>query len=245
VAWDTEKEKWFHLGDTVYGDEDIDPGNWLYWTNQAQNWNGMWADCHSTNLKKNYDPITRTYNTTWSEIDVSCEACHGPASEHITWANLPEGSRPMDVNTGLVVRTSGLSSMELLNVCARCHSRRAILGDYEDDNSDLMNYMIPMLISQPLYFEDGQIMDEDYEFGSFTQSRMFTEEVMCSDCHDSHSARTIEPDNRLCLQCHRPDIYDTPRHHFHKPDPGVGSGQVGYVVATQKSSGAGRLINRG
>ncbi len=230
VAWDTEKEKWFHLGDTVYGGEDIDPGNWLYWTNQAQNWNGMCADCHSTNLKKNYDPVTKTYNTTWSEIDVSCEACHGPASGHITWANLPEGSRPMDVNTGLVVRTSGLNNVELLNVCARCHSRRAILGDYEDDNSDLLNYMIPMLIAQPLYYEDGQILDEDYEFGSFTQSRMFEQEVMCSDCHDSHSAKTIEPDNRLCLQCHRPDIYDTPLHHFHKMDPG---------------SGAGRLINRG
>ncbi len=258
VAWDTEKEKWFHLGDTVYGDENIDPGNWLYWTNQAQNWNGMCADCHSTNLKKNYDPVTRTYNTTWSEIDVSCEACHGPASEHITWANLPEGSRSMDVNTGLVVRTSGLSNVQLLNVCARCHSRRAILGDYNDDNSDLLNYMIPMLISRPLYFEDGQILDEDYEFGSFTQSRMFAEEVMCSDCHDSHSARTIEPDNRLCLQCHRPDIYDTPRHHFHKMDPGSGTGQPAYgentsggqlsargIMEHRESTGTGRLINRG
>jgi len=95
--------------------------------------------------------------------------------------------------------------------------------------------MIPMLIAQPLYHTDGQILDEDYEFGSFTQSRMFEKEVMCSDCHDSHSARTIEPDNRLCLQCHRPDIYDTPRHHFHKMDPGSGTvrlinrGEPGYV----------------
>ena len=92
IAWDTERGKWFHLGDTVYAGEDVKPDNWLWWTNQAQNWNGMCADCHSTNLKKNYDPEAGTFNTTWSEIDVSCEACHGPASEHIIWANLPEGS---------------------------------------------------------------------------------------------------------------------------------------------------------
>ncbi|MDZ7635163.1 MAG: multiheme c-type cytochrome [Bacteroidales bacterium] len=230
IAWDTERGKWFHLGDTVYAGQDIRPDNWLYWTNQAQNWNGMCADCHSTNLKKNYDPEAKTFNTTWSEIDVSCEACHGPASDHITWANLPEGSRPDDVNTGLIVRTMDLNNKELLDVCARCHSRRSIMGDYENDNSDLLNYMIPQLITQPTYYADGQIFDEDYEYGSFTQSKMFEKEIKCSDCHDSHSVRTKEPDNLLCLQCHRPDIYDTPRHHFHKPDPG---------------KGVERLINRG
>jgi tetratricopeptide (TPR) repeat protein len=219
IAWDTGRGKWFHMGDTVYTDEEVGPGNWLHWTRQAQNWNGMCADCHSTNLKKNYNPVTRSYNTTWSEIDVSCEACHGPASGHLAWAALPEGSRPGGVNTGLIVRTRDLTSSELLNVCARCHSRRAIMGDYTDDNSDLLNYMVPMLTAQPLYHADGQILDEVYEYGSFTQSRMYEKGVRCSDCHDSHSVTTVEPDNRLCLQCHRPDIYDTPRHHFHKMDP--------------------------
>jgi predicted CXXCH cytochrome family protein len=164
----------------------------------------------------------------------------------------------MDVNTGLTVRTSNLTNEELLNVCARCHSRRAIMGDYEDDNSDLLNYMIPMLVSPPLYYADGQILDEVYEFGSFTQSRMYEEEVMCSDCHDSHSATTKEPDNRLCLQCHRPDIYDTPRHHFHKMDPGTGAGETAYMESVaggqpfgrsagehRESTVTGRLINRG
>ena len=39
----------------------------------------------------------------------------------------------------------------------------------------------------------------------------------------SHSVKTLkEPDNQLCLKCHRPDIYDTPRHHFHKLIPEQG-----------------------
>jgi tetratricopeptide (TPR) repeat protein len=237
IAWDTEKKKWFHLGDTVYKGQDIKPDNWLYWTNQAQNWNGMCADCHSTNLKKNYNPSTNTFNTTWSEIDVSCEACHGPASEHIEWAKLPEGSRPADVNTGLVVRTRNLDNKELLNVCARCHSRRAIMGDYDNNNDDLLNYMIPQLITTPLYHADGQILEEDYEYASFTQSRMFEKGVKCSDCHDSHSVRTLKTDNELCMKCHRPDIYNTPSHHFHKmPDPNgrhlINRGKPEYVQGT-------------
>lgn len=220
IAWDTEKKRWFHLGDTVYAGQDIKPDNWLYWTNQAQNWNGMCADCHSTNLRKNYDPATGVFRTTWSEIDVSCEACHGPASDHIEWAKLPEGSRPPDVNTGLVIRTRDLDNKELLNVCARCHSRRSIMGDYENNNEDLLNYMIPHLITQPIYHADGQILDEDYEYASFTQSKMFEKSIKCSDCHDSHSVRTLKDDNELCMKCHRPDLYNTRSHHFHKmPDP--------------------------
>ena len=46
----------------------------------------MCADCHSTNLDKSFDPDTISYHTTWSEMNVSCEACHGPASEHVKWA---------------------------------------------------------------------------------------------------------------------------------------------------------------
>jgi tetratricopeptide (TPR) repeat protein len=222
IAWDTERKRWFHLGDTVYSGQQIKPDNWLYWTNQAQNWNGMCADCHSTNLRKNYDPSTNIFRTTWSEIDVSCEACHGPASDHIEWAKLPEGSRPSDVNTGLIVRTRNLDNKELLNVCARCHSRRSIMGDYDNNNDDLLNYMIPQLITTPIYHADGQILEEDYEYASFTQSKMFEKGIKCSDCHDSHSVKTLKHDNQLCLKCHRPDIYDSPSHHFHKMAvPGV------------------------
>ncbi len=230
IAWDTEKKKWFNLGDTVYHGQNIKPDNWLYWTNQAQNWNGMCADCHSTNLKKNYDPQTKTFHTTWSEIDVSCEACHGPASAHLEWANLPEGSRSLNINAGLIVKTNNLNNNELLNVCARCHSRRSILGDYENNNEDLLNYMIPSLIIQPTYHADGQIMDEDYEYASFTQSKMFEKGIKCSDCHDVHSVKTVKDNNQLCLKCHRPDIYNSSSHHFHKMEP---------------ESGIEHLINRG
>ncbi|MEE9610622.1 MAG: multiheme c-type cytochrome, partial [Desulfatiglandales bacterium] len=122
IAWDVREKKWYHLNP----DEPVDPKDWLYWTNAGQNWNGMCAECHSTNLRKNYDIKSDTYKTTWSDIDVGCEACHGPGSLHLEWAELPEMARPQVENDDLVVKTSGLRSRELVELCAPCHSRRAI-----------------------------------------------------------------------------------------------------------------------
>ena len=89
-----------------------------------------------------------------------------------------------------------------------------------DDNihahADFLDYGIPQLLSEGMYFPDGQILDEVYVYGSFIQSKMHAREVRCSDCHDVHSIRRIKDGNDLCLQCHRAAIYDTRDHHFHK-----------------------------
>jgi Tfp pilus assembly protein PilF len=212
IAWNVTEKKWYHL----YPKTPIDPDDWLYWTNAGQNWNGMCAECHSTNLKKNYDIQSNTYQTTWSEIDVSCEACHGPASLHVQWAELPDMARPQIADYELVVQTKGMDSREQVELCAPCHSRRAILGDYTHAEKDLLDSMLPSLLTPELYFADGQILEEVYVYGSFTQSKMYSRNVRCSDCHDVHSIKKIKEGNALCLQCHRAAIYDTKTHHFHK-----------------------------
>jgi Tfp pilus assembly protein PilF len=212
IAWDVREKKWYHL----YPDSPIDPGDWLYWTNAGQNWNGMCAECHSTNLKKNYDLQSSSYRTTWSEIDVSCEACHGPGSRHVEWAEMPEMARPQTTNYELDVQTRDMDSREQVELCAPCHSRRAILGDYTHAELDLLDSMLPSLLTPELYFADGQILEEAYVYGSFTQSKMYHRDVRCSDCHDVHSVKIIKDGNELCLQCHRRSQYDTKSHHFHK-----------------------------
>ncbi|MBW2584291.1 MAG: tetratricopeptide repeat protein [Deltaproteobacteria bacterium] len=212
IAWDAKEEKWYHL----YPDAPLDPGDWLYWTNAGQNWNGMCAECHSTNLEKNYDLKTDSYHTSWSEIDVSCEACHGPGSLHVAWSEMPDMARPKTENYRLVVKTSGINSRTQVELCAPCHARRAILGDYTHAEPDLMDTMLPSMLTEELYFADGQILEEVYVYGSFTQSKMYGRDVRCSDCHDVHSIKTVKAGNGLCLQCHRAGVYDTKEHHFHK-----------------------------
>jgi tetratricopeptide (TPR) repeat protein len=234
IAWDSRDKRWYHL----YPDNPPDPKDWLYWTNAAQNWNGMCAECHSTNLKKNYDLRTDSYRTTWTDIDVGCEACHGPGSRHVKWAELPDMARPAVANYDLAVKTSGLGSRALVELCAPCHSRRATLGDYTHAEPDLLDSMLPSLLTEGLYFPDGQILGEVYVYGSFTQSKMYHRDVRCSDCHNVHSIKTHKEGNALCLQCHRAAEYDTKAHHFHKKKGEKGSpvkspdGKVLFQVGT-------------
>ena len=216
IAWDTENRRWFDMAGMVYTPEELKPSSWLYWTNQAQNWNGVCAECHSTNLNKDYNVESDSFHTTWSDIDVNCEACHGPGSKHLEWANLPEGSRVFDPDMGLVLKTSGTTPKQYIETCAPCHSRRTSLGVNDHTSDEYYNNHRPQLIAPPLYFEDGQILDEVYVFGSFTQSKMYMHDVKCNDCHDSHSIKFKFEGNALCTQCHRPEEYDTFQHHFHK-----------------------------
>jgi tetratricopeptide (TPR) repeat protein len=212
LAWDVREKRWYHL----YPDHPLDPDDWLYWTNAGQTWNGMCAECHSTDLKKNYDMDTHSYRTTWSEISVGCEACHGPALEHVKWAELPDMGRPEVNNFALTVQTRGLTSRRQIELCAPCHARRMSLDDNIHRHADFLDYGIPQLLTQGYYFADGQILEEVYVYGSFMQSKMYDRGVRCSDCHEVHSIKRIKSGNDLCLQCHKQAVYDSAEHHFHK-----------------------------
>jgi tetratricopeptide (TPR) repeat protein len=234
IAWDVKEKKWYR----VPPKGPIEPDDWLYWTNNGQNWNGMCAECHSTNLKKNLDPDTGTYQTTWSDIDVGCEACHGPGSKHVEWAQMPDMARLEAENFELVQDTSNTNARAAVELCAPCHSRRAALGDYIHAEKDLLDSLLPSLLTEDLYFADGQILEEVYVYGSFTQSKMYRHGVRCSDCHDVHSIKLAKEGNDLCLQCHRAEEYDTREHHFHKKKEENGepirsaNGEVLFAVGT-------------
>ncbi len=212
IAWDVERREWFYL----YPGQDIPPDDWLHWTRGGQNWNGMCAECHSTNLKKGYDAENQNFSTSWSEIDVSCEACHGPGSKHVEWAEIPPMARAEVENYELLIRTSEISSRQQVELCAPCHSRRTELGDYDHTSTNVLESQVPAVLEEGLYYADGQILEEVYVYGSFVQSKMFRNDVRCSDCNDAHSLALLKEGNELCLQCHRADTYDSYDHHFHK-----------------------------
>ena len=88
IAWDTARNQWFHL----YPDERIEPDDALHWTGRYQTWNLQCAACHSTDLRKGYDVEADAYDTTWAEIDVGCQACHGPGERHVELAREAVGA---------------------------------------------------------------------------------------------------------------------------------------------------------
>jgi tetratricopeptide (TPR) repeat protein len=212
IAWDVKRKTWYRL--PPY---DVDgPEDWLHWTRGAQTWNAMCAECHSTRLTKGYNPDSGEYQTTWFEIDVGCEACHGPGSKHLEWADKPPMARSHADNYDLTVHTRNLDTSRLITICAPCHSRRFQLGDNPHKEGKLLDIMVPQLLNEGLYYPDGQILDEVYVYGSFVQSKMYQHGVKCSDCHDMHSLKLHKTSNDLCSQCHRAEVYDSKEHHFHQ-----------------------------
>ncbi len=214
AAWDTREKRWFHVDPRGAAP----PGDWLHWTRPGQGWNAMCSDCHSTGVRKRYDPEKDEYQTTWSEIMVGCEACHGPGSRHVAWADQPAMGRTPVEHAGLVAKTARLTPGEMTAQCAPCHSRRAQFADLPAPGGELLDAYLPSLLTPGTFHADGQILDEDFEWHAFTQSKMHASGVRCADCHDVHSGKRHEEDNRLCTRCHRADTYDAATHHFHKAE---------------------------
>lgn len=224
IAWDIVNKKWFHLTP----DENMAPGDSLYWGKRYYNWNFSCADCHSTDLHKNYSAITQSYNTTWSEINVGCQACHGPGKDHIVWAHaLLKGKTLNTANEGLSINYKTMNAKQFVETCAFCHARRHPIISNPQYGTPLLNNYVPEILRANVYYPDGSIQDEDYEYGSFIQSKMYKNGVVCTDCHNPHTALIKVNTNGLCTQCHNanpplqrfPTLpiknYDTPAHTHH------------------------------
>ncbi len=194
LAYDPAKNEWFN----VFGSEHRQPGEWGYWRGRGMNWNSMCAHCHITDFRKNYDVATDTYVSTWLEQGVGCVQCHGG----ITKQHLAPGYATANMNRQ-PVQADPNRAME---TCAPCHVRNELLtgvlvpgGRYVD------NYRVTLPVQPGVFYPDGQVRDEDFNYTSILISRMGGKAgVTCLNCHDPHSGKTLLPveNNAICLQCH-------------------------------------------
>ncbi len=239
IAWDNRAksvggQRWFHL----YPSASVKHTDPLHWSSINQNWNFMCADCHSTNLQKNYDLNTDTFDTSWSEINVACESCHGPASKHLQWAEDKQSDLEnfgftlalhrvssinwkMDIESG-IARNGKTQVSQELQTCAQCHSRRTTFLPGAEAGNQFLDHFNPALLQPPLYHVDGQINEEVYVYGSFLQSKMYAAGVTCSNCHDPHGLQLVNSGDSVCAQCHLPEKFAQSSHHLHPSDsPGA------------------------
>ncbi len=239
IAWDSRPalqggQRWMHL----YPRENIHGGDELHWTNRQQNWNYMCAECHSTDLKKNYDAAANTFHTSWKDLSVGCEACHGAGSAHLRWAASREQGRAyaagkedgllahfddrqgaswiLDPATGNSHRSRARGNTDEIEACGRCHSRAGKISEDWQPGKPLGDTHQVALLEEGLYTADGQMQDEVYNYGSFLQSRMFAAGVTCTDCHDPHSQKLRVTDQEVCGLCHSLSKYGSAAHHHHK-----------------------------
>jgi predicted CXXCH cytochrome family protein len=240
LSWDSRPQdkggqRWFH----IYPNEQIKHDDILHWTRLNQNWNFMCAECHSTGLRKNYDAKSDRFATTWSEISVGCETCHGQGSNHVSWAQeqrnwWPFGKRndpgkgllvalderqgttwPIDAATGIARRSEAPATLRKeVETCGLCHSRRAEFSEDWVPGQWLSQTHVVETIARNTYHSDGQIrnVEEPYNYTPFKQSKMFASGVTCSDCHEPHSSKLRLSGDGVCLQCHAPDRFADVKH---------------------------------
>ncbi len=215
-CWDTQAGRWFYQYPPDLRDERLQADDPLHWTGSLSNWNHMCAKCHSTGVEKNYNPHTDRFDTQFTEIDVSCETCHGPGSLHVQLATSKSLFWDRHHGYGLPRLKSEETKTEIES-CALCHSRHRQVYPGWTPGHELLDYLAPSLLEEPLYYPDGQILDEVYVYGSFVQSKMHAKGVRCTDCHDPHTTRLKHEGNQVCTSCHQHPAgkYDVPAHHHH------------------------------
>jgi predicted CXXCH cytochrome family protein len=242
IAWDSRPkqqggQRWFHL----YPNEEIKHNDVLHWTKLNQTWNFMCAECHSTGVRKNYDAVNDRYATTFSEISVGCEACHGQGSRHVAWAHAQKSWWPFGKTddptkgllerlterrdatwsispaTGNAIRSSAPRTLRAeVETCGLCHARRGQSSEAWIPGRWLSETHVVAPIRQGVYHADGQMLDEVYNYGPFKQSKMFAAGVTCSDCHEPHSGKLRAPGDGVCLQCHASAKYGVAAHQQHE-----------------------------
>lgn len=206
VAWDVERQKWFWLGEG----KPARPGSTFHWTGPFYRWNRTCIDCHSTDPQPNFQPGTNEYKSSYVATSIGCQSCHGAGAKHVEWAEAKPNDATVSANPDM-----GLPEVDA-SACFACHSRRTKLLDGYQSGKPFLEYFSPTLLRQDLYFPDGQILDEVFEYGSFQQSRMAKAGVTCLDCHTQHEAALRAQGNALCTQCHT----KLPPERFVKYNPG-------------------------
>lgn len=192
LAYDPAKQEWFN----VFGAERRQPDEWGHWTGRGMNWNSMCAHCHMTGFQKNYDTATDAYRSTWVEHGVGCAQCHGP---------LPVNHGAKDAVKEKSPGPFHGDRARMQQTCAPCHARNELLtasflpGDNYSDH-----FRVTLPVERTVFYPDGQVREEDFNWSSVLLSRMGHAGVTCLDCHDPHSTKTVLPveNNLLCLRCH-------------------------------------------
>ena len=173
-----------------------------------QIWNVTCVNCHATNLAKNFDVATKTYATTWTEMGIACEACHGPGRDHVAlmeeWAKNP-ASRPEFDNSsknrelGRTLRIFSPKSApprEVFDTCGYCHGNKNNVFFGFTPGDRLEDYALPFLISQPIPDNDPQ--GEFWPDGkpsrfnrpqAIMQTGCFQRgQATCTNCHKAHGS---------------------------------------------------------
>jgi predicted CXXCH cytochrome family protein len=186
-----------------------------------QIWNVNCFNCHATNLVQGFDTKAKTYKTTWTEMGVGCEACHGPGRRHI--ASMEEWRKDPTYKPGGtldIFSTSNATPRQAFDACAYCHgNKRNVFAGFKA-GARYEDYALPFLISAPIpehdlqgeFWPDGRPNRFNRPQALMVSGCFKAGEAVCTSCHVAHGSDhpfSLKVDitkgrngDALCTQCH-------------------------------------------
>ncbi|MEZ6040420.1 MAG: ammonia-forming cytochrome c nitrite reductase subunit c552 [Planctomycetaceae bacterium] len=194
-------------------------------------WNMKCIGCHATGGEPRMSGPTRSMHSV-GELGISCEACHGPGSEHVELAK----NKSTDVKSA-VAHPGTMDPVESAKVCGQCHviSRQKnepyflTHGDpYRpgNDKFDTLREVVlfgedrqvqqdhfPTMVKTG-FWPDGTVRTGGREYNALLLSACYTRgrgvsKMTCTSCHSMHQYESTnklitrgKTGNASCIQCH-------------------------------------------
>jgi predicted CXXCH cytochrome family protein len=238
LAWNIEEKRWIHLNGGF-----LHPDGSDFNTHRA-GWDNNCIFCHNVKAQPRFDDASDTFNAQVAELGIACEACHGPAEQHVKRNTDPLrryflylGGRDPTIHS-----PKELPRMRQIQVCGHCHGQRLpepkqriaefmIVGDPYTAGDDLGRFTRPIAAHTELpgvdlsqrFWKDGTPRLTAYEYQGLLLSKGHeSSDLTCISCHDMHGGDPrgmIQPEmrgNRGCLQCHEAIARDVAGHTHHR-----------------------------
>ena len=186
-----------------------------------QIWNSNCFNCHATNLARGFDVDTKVFNTTWTEMGIGCEACHGPGKRHIDLIDAAHKDPSLKPGGTLEIYSSPSGSpRQSYDTCGYCHGNKRNIFVGFTAGSRYEDFALPFLISAPI--PDTDLQGEFWPDGRpnrFNRTQALSVsgcfkagEVACTSCHVAHGSpnpfslrvniNNGSEGDQLCTQCH-------------------------------------------
>ncbi len=161
-------------------------------------------ECHATYFET-VGGTTNHFRTDNYILGISCERCHGPGREHVSFHH----DKPNEKIGHSITNPSGLSAEQSMDMCQVCHGG------------------LPSSMKQPAFtYRVGAPLSDHYEFAKtvgtgpvpihsnsqlprLKQSKCFQQSnhLGCTDCHNPHKLErgNLSLFSERCIRCHEPD----------------------------------------
>lgn len=233
LAWHVEEGRWMHMNGAFLTPDPPEPAPGEHiaredYYRHVTRWNDNCVFCHNVAPNPGWDPARERWDTEVAELGIACEACHGPAGEHVRASANPARRYALhlsDVPDPTIVNPARLTPERSAEVCGRCHGQRITddvgrfleRGDPFVPGDRLESYSRPLSRETtlrgepafaPRFWADGTARLTAYEYQGLLQSACARGGLTCTSCHGMHEGdprgqiRPSTVGDAACTGCH-------------------------------------------